>query len=173
MMQGHNLFGPLFIAGIIAMALIFFKDNLPRRADLKWLLKGGPFFINHAPAWKFNAGEKFWFWAAVLGGLALSGSGLILEFPQLAGAVDLTLYANLVHGVAALLLIAMSLGHIYLGTLGVEGTLQTMTTGRCSQAWARQHHSLWAEEKLDRETIERPRGEKSNSTARTSTQAAE
>ena len=143
MMQGHNLFGPLFITGILAMTIVFFKDNLPRIADLKWIIRGGLLFIGHPPSWKFNAGEKIWFWVAILAGLSLSISGIILEFTQLASSLDQVLIANIVHGTAALVMIAFALGHIYLATTGVEGTLETMTTGFCDEAWARQHHDLW------------------------------
>jgi len=146
MMQGHNLFGPLFVVGIIALALIYVKDNLPRSADFVWFFKGGMFFIGHPPSWKNNAGEKGWFWIAVIGGLALSTSGLLMEFPWLAWQLQHLQLANLVHGAAGLIVIAVAIGHIYLGTIGVEGALDGMTSGRSDEAWAHQHHGLWAEE---------------------------
>lgn len=154
MMQGHNLFGPLFIVGILLMALMFVKDNIPTLGDVKWFLKGGPLFLGHEPAGKYNGGEKLWFWTAVISGIALSLSGIVLLFPQITGSIDYPMLANLVHGIAALIVIAFSMGHIYLATV-VEGTMEVMTTGKCDETWARQHHELWAEQQLGPDTSDR------------------
>jgi formate dehydrogenase subunit gamma len=35
----------------------------------------------HAPAWKFNAGQKLMYWFVVLGGAAMIVTGFILMFP--------------------------------------------------------------------------------------------
>ncbi|MHA1164569.1 MAG: formate dehydrogenase subunit gamma [Alphaproteobacteria bacterium] len=145
MMQGHNLLGPLFIIGIVAMAVVYFKDNLPRSADIAWFLKGGLFFKWHVPSWKYNAGEKIWFWVAVAGGLALSGSGLFLDFPWVAQNLQQLQLANLIHSIAGVVLIAFAIGHIYLGTVGVEGALEGMTSGQVDESWAQEHHHLWAD----------------------------
>ena len=45
--------------------------------------------------------------------------------------------------VAALLAAAMVIGHIYLGTLGMEGALDAMRTGYVDEVWAKEHHDLW------------------------------
>ena len=47
------------------------------------------------------------------------------------------------HGIAAILFIAVSFGHIYLATLGVEGALESMTRGTVDANWAKSHHDLW------------------------------
>jgi formate dehydrogenase subunit gamma len=54
--------------------------------------------------------------------------------------------SHVVHGIAALIFIAISFGHIYLGTLGMEGSLESMTTGYVDANWAKAHHDLWYEE---------------------------
>ena len=51
--------------------------------------------------------------------------------------------ANLIHAVAAILLMALSLGHIYLGTIGMEGAYQSMRTGYVDETWAKERHELW------------------------------
>ena len=38
------------------------------------------------------------------------------------------------------------LGHIYIGTIGMEGAFEAMGTGTVDENWAKQHHSLWLEE---------------------------
>ncbi len=146
MLQGHNLFGPLFIAGILVMAALFLKDNLPQKGDLLWIAKGGPWMRSHAPSWKYNIAEKAWYWLAVVAGLVLSASGLVMEFPWVFRDISWIQLANLSHGIAALAIMAVALGHIYLGTIGVEGALEGMTTGSVEEAWAFQHHEMWARE---------------------------
>ena len=49
------------------------------------------------------------------------------------------------HGIGAVLLIAGLFGHIYVGTAGMEASLESMTTGYVDVNWARQHHDHWAE----------------------------
>ena len=51
--------------------------------------------------------------------------------------------ANMVHGVAAALMMALFAGHIYIGTIGMKGALDGMRTGYVDEAWAREHHELW------------------------------
>ena len=54
--------------------------------------------------------------------------------------------ANIVHGISSLVLSAFVLGHIYLGTIGNEGSFEGMIGGEVDEAWAKQHHDLWYEE---------------------------
>jgi formate dehydrogenase subunit gamma len=48
-----------------------------------------------------------------------------------------------VHAIAALVYIAISLGHIYLGTIGLEGSYGAMRTGYVDESWAKEHHEYW------------------------------
>ena len=142
--EGHNLFGPLFIVALVWVILRFLSRNWPSREDIVWLLRGGGFFGGtHCSAGFFNAGEKLWFWLLFIGGLALSVSGLLLDFPALAPGRDALILALVVHGLAAILLLGFALGHIYVGTIGVQGTLQGMTSGEVDEAWAEAHHDRW------------------------------
>lgn len=157
-LQGHNLFGPIFIVSIGALFFTFARGNGFRWVDLKWLLKGGGMLGGHASSGRYNFGEKSWFWWASLCGLALSLSGLLLLFPDhlpgfLQGASAevpperiLMQWATLVHAIAATAFIAFGLGHIYLGTIGMEGALEGMTRGTVDETWAREHHDLWYED---------------------------
>jgi len=51
--------------------------------------------------------------------------------------------ASIVHMIAALLVISASLGHIYLGTIGVEGAYKGMRFGYVDETYAKEHHELW------------------------------
>ncbi len=160
-LQGHNLFGPLFAVGVVVLFVLYLKDNLPRAADLQWLLRGGMFFRGHASCGKFNLGEKTWFWMSSLGGFVIAVSGLLMDFPWAAETVQQLQIAHIAHAVAALVVVAASLGHMYLGTIGVEGALEGMTTGRVDETWGLEHHDLWAKDVIAAER------EKSAGAART------
>ena len=145
--EGHNLFGPLFLVSIILLFARFAAKNIPRLRDITWLVKGGGIIGNaHVIAGFFNAGEKIWFWAVILLGLAVSITGLVLIFPILGQGREIMQLALIVHGIAAVLFIAGSFGHIYIGTVGTEGSLESMTTGYVDESWAEAHHDLWYQE---------------------------
>lgn len=145
-LQAHNLFGPLFIAAIFMLFVNFVRGNGYSLIDLKWLVKLGGFFGGHAPSRFYNFGEKNWFWLSVLLGIVLSISGVLLEFPILLEERLWQQLAHISHAIAALLFIAVGLGHIYLGTVGMEGALEGMTRGEVDENWAKEHHDLWYEE---------------------------
>jgi formate dehydrogenase subunit gamma len=151
----HNLFGPLFLLAVVAMFVLYVKDNFFKLVDLKWFAKGGGMFGGHVSAGRFNAGEKTWFWLVMIFGISLGISGLVLDFAVFGQGREVMALAHVFHGISALILISISFGHIYLGTLGVEGTLDSMTTGSVDAAWAKAHHDQWYEEMTgESETIE-------------------
>ena len=143
----HNYLAWPFMLGLVAMFLAWVSHNIPGKVDLEWVRRGGGLLSGeHPPAHKFNAGQKGIFWAVILGGAALSVSGIYLLFPAFAGSVLASQFWNIVHGIAGVLLIAVILGHIYIGTVGMEGAGEAMTRGDVDLNWAKEHHSLWVEE---------------------------
>ena len=166
----HNYLAFAFMLGVVLMFVLWIKDNLPSRYDVIWLLKGGGLFAKgvHPPARRFNAGQKLIFWAVILGGLSLSLSGWALLFPfeyeffsatfakvnavfgtELPAALTpiQEMQLNQVwHAAVALVLIAIILAHIYIGSIGMEGAFSAMGNGRVDLNWAREHHALWVEE---------------------------
>lgn len=143
----HNFAGPLFAVSLVVMALIFIKDNLPRAGDAGWLAKGGGMLSGeHVPSGRFNAGEKLVFWGGViLLGLTVTASGLVMDLlvPGWGETRGQMQVAHIVHAIAAVLMMAMFIGHIYMGTVGVKGALDAMRTGYVDEAWAKEHHGLW------------------------------
>jgi formate dehydrogenase subunit gamma len=144
----HNFVSPLFAVSVVALILIFVRDNFPKAGDLGWILGIPKFFLGkHLPSGRFNGGEKGWFWVGVVGlSLALVVSGAILLFPNFDQLRSTMQTWSVVHWICAILLVAMSLGHIYVGTIGVEGAYQSMREGHVDETWAKEHHSLWYEE---------------------------
>jgi formate dehydrogenase subunit gamma len=145
----HNIVGPLFIVCVAVMFVMFVRDNLWRKVDWEWLKKSPQVLTGkgHAPSGKYNAAEKGWFWGGVAFlGLVVGITGLILDFPNFAQTRQTMQVANIIHGAGALLFIAASLGHIYMGTIGTEGAYDAMRTGNVDETWAKEHHELWLDE---------------------------
>ena len=145
----HNFVGPFFIVAVTIFIVLFIRDNLPRAYDLKWFARSWGYITGkeHVPSGRFNAGEKVWFWFGVLGlSVVVAWSGLILLFPNFDQTRAVMQEAWIWHAVAALIYIALALGHIYLGTLGVEGAYQAMRTGYVDEVWAKEHHEIWYNE---------------------------
>lgn len=144
----HNFVGPLFLFSIIAFFFLYVKDNFFSGRDVEWLTKfGGLLSGKHVPSGRFNGGEKAWFWLSiVVFGLAVSISGLLLLFPNWNTSREVMAQSNLIHAALGTLFVALSLGHIYIGTLGTEGALKGMKEGYVDETWAKEHHALWLEE---------------------------
>jgi formate dehydrogenase subunit gamma len=51
--------------------------------------------------------------------------------------------AHMVHAVSTILMMAMFIGHIYMGTIGMQGAYDAMKTGYVDETWAREHHEHW------------------------------
>jgi len=143
--HSHNFVGPVFIVSLLMFIVMFAKDNLPRLYDFKWFVKlGGMISGEHVPSGRFNAGEKVWFWTGVVVlSLIVSASGLVLLFPNFDQVRAVMIEANVLHMVSAGTVMAMSLGHMYLGTIGLEGAYGAMRTGYVDETWAKEHHEYW------------------------------
>jgi formate dehydrogenase subunit gamma len=149
----HDFFAWPFMLGVLVMLVVWVWDNLPDRYDANWLKVGGGFFdktnSTHPPAGRFNTGQKFTFWTVVLGGIALGVSGIFLLFPFAFTDVNGMQLAQTVHAIVAVLMVAIIIGHIYIGTLGTEGAFEAMRSGTVDLNFAKQHHSAWVEKKRD------------------------
>jgi len=152
-LQAHNLLGPIFIVALAFMLVIFLKDNVFQKGDFLWALKGGFFSKHHPPSWKYNLGEKSWYWLLAFAGSGLALSGVFLIFPTLLDDVQGMQLSQIAHAVAAVVLIAASIGHIYLGIWGVEGALDSMTLGYVDETWGLEHHRWWAEQEIEKEHV--------------------
>ena len=145
--NAHNFAGPLFAVSLVVVFFTFVKDNLPAKGDLVWLLKGGGILSGkEVPSHRFNAGEKVVFWGGVfLLGAVVVASGFVLDkiVPGMVYERGTMQVAHMVHAVATVLMMAMFLGHIYIGTIGMEGAYDAMRTGYVDETWAKEHHELW------------------------------
>ncbi|MGP9568112.1 formate dehydrogenase subunit gamma [Halomonas sp. AOP5-B2-8] len=151
----HNYLGPIFGILLVVMLVSLIKENIPKKHDWVWFKKGGGMIgKQHVEAGFANGGEKAWYWLLASVGVLVIASGFVLDFPNFNQGRDTMQWANIIHAVGALGLTAVSLGHIYIGTLGTEGALEGMTTGYVDETWAKEHHSLWYEEVKDQTVSE-------------------
>lgn len=166
----HDWVGFAFMVGVVLLIVLWFKNNIPNASDIRWMARLGGMLSKtgqHIPARKFNAGQKVVYWVVFFGGISISLTGLALLMPYeislfsgtfaflnvfgLGLPTDLTVLqetqlALLWHSLVALGLVIIMFGHIYLGTIGMEGAFDSMYSGDVDENWAREHHSLWADE---------------------------
>jgi formate dehydrogenase subunit gamma len=159
----HNYVSFPFTIGVVLILLMWISGNLPNEVDKEWIKRGGGIVGNdHPPAYRFNAGQKLIYWIVVIGGGAVAITGYLLMFPFYGTGIAGMQLAQIVHGVVSVLFVAAMLGHIYIGTLGMEGAFEAMAEGTVDVNWAKQHHSLWLQEEMARtgpnESQSQPRG---------------
>jgi len=165
----HNYVGFAFMVALVLVAVLWIIHNIPNRHDLVWLLRGGGMLGGgHPPAKKFNAGQKIIFWIVILCGVSISMSGWALLNPftttmmadtaAISNSIFGTSFATdlgpiqeqqlqtLWHSIMAVFMIVVIIAHIYIGSVGMEGALDAMTTGEVDTNWAKEHHALWVEE---------------------------
>jgi len=142
----HNYLSFPFALGVVLIFLMWIGGNVPNKVDVEWLKRGGGIVgHDHPPADRFNAGQKMIYWIVVLGGGAVAVSGYVLMFPFYGTTIAGMQVAQIIHGTVAVLFVAAMLGHIYIGTIGMEGAFEAMWDGTVDANWAKEHHSLWLE----------------------------
>ncbi|TAN70653.1 MAG: formate dehydrogenase subunit gamma [Magnetospirillum sp.] len=144
----HNLSGFVFITGLVVIFVLWARDNLWDRYDAGWIAHGGGLLKKgvHPPAAKFNFGQKTQFWMVIVIGTLVSSTGVSLLFPFSFAEMHGMQVMQLIHAGLALIMVLFILGHIYIGTIGMEGPIGAVTTGYVDREWARQHHSVWVAE---------------------------
>ena len=147
----HNYLSFPFTIGVVLIFLIWIAGNIPNAVDVQWFKRGGGIVgHDHPPAYRFNAGQKAIYWIVVLGGGAVAITGYMLMFPFYGTDIDTMQSAEMIHAIVAMLFIAAMLGHIYIGTIGMEGAFEAMGEGTVDVNWARQHHNLWLQDEMAR-----------------------
>lgn len=143
----HNYLAFPFTLGVVVLLLLWVKDNIPNRLDIAWFKAGGGLTgKGHPAAGRFNGGQKLVFWITVIGGALVAVSGYVLIFPFAVADIAGMQLAHIVHGVLSVLMIGAIIGHIYIGSVGMEGAFDAMGSGQVDLNWAKEHHSLWVEQ---------------------------
>ena len=143
----HNYVAFAFMTGLLLIFVLWVRDNVWDKYDWGWIKKGGGllFPTEHPPADKFNFGQKTVFWAVMIGGGVLSFTGLNLLFPFVLFDLQAQQWIQAIHATVSQILCMMMVAHIYIGTVGMEDAIDTMTDGYVDENWAKEHHSAWLE----------------------------
>jgi formate dehydrogenase subunit gamma len=154
----HPWFGLFFDIFFLFQFLNWFVPMRWTKADSRWLRRIKEYMTNKEKLEPedvgfFNAGQKLYFWTIAVSGLLFLITGLPLWFDD---AVPLWLVAvsYVVHDIAALIMLAGFIIHIYEGTAAQPGTFRSMIDGTVSRAWAWTHHPAWYKEVTGRDPRE-------------------
>lgn len=157
----HSIGCVIFIVAIIPMLAMWIKDMFFRLADIKWLVIMGGYLSKEnkpVPAYKFNAGQKMWFWVATLGGFVMIASGGILYFNNVdlgkiasffgLYQISLLRLAALVHNFLGLVVVGFFIVHLYMSLFAIKGSLNSMLDGNKEEEEVQILHSLYYQEKI-------------------------
>ena len=147
----HNYLSFPFAIGVVCIFLMWIAGNIPNKVDVQWLKEGGGIIGDKdPPSYRFNGGQKMIYWIVVIGGTLSAITGYLLMFPFYATDIQGMQLAQTVHAIIAVLFVAAMLGHIYIGTIGMEGAFEAMGEGTVDVNWAKKHHNLWLEQEMAR-----------------------
>ncbi len=143
----HPFLGAAFAILFYAYALRLVRENLPMQGDREWLDKMVDYMNKKAEVkaqGKYNAGQKLMYWSMLATIFLLLVSGILMWRPYFAPGVpvDLRRLAGVVHAVMAFVMFVGIGVHIY-AAYWTKGSIQAMTRGTVSRAWARFHHPGW------------------------------
>jgi len=141
----HPIVGVAFTVGVVLMLVLWLRDMVFDDRDRAWTrdlrnyVREGH---SRVDVDRFNAGQKGYFWFAVVTGVLLLITGLPLWFPGLMSA-GWNQFARLLHHAVFLLTVGGFIIHVYMSTVMLPGTMPGMTGGRVTRAWAAWHHPSW------------------------------
>jgi formate dehydrogenase subunit gamma len=141
----HPIIGAAFTIGVIVMLVMWLRDMMFDDSDRQWARDLGRYVReghSEADVGRFNAGQKGYYWFAVVTGILLFLTGLPLWFPDMLSA-GWNQFARLFHHVLFLLSVGGFIVHVYMSTVMLPGTVEGMTSGRVTRAWAAWHHPRW------------------------------
>ncbi len=151
----HPWFGLGFVIFFGLQALNWLQVMRWTPSDTRWMKRIKSYVRNEdamepSDVGFFNAGQKLQFWEIVGGCIAYVITGAIMWLPEIFGRV-LVAISYVIHDISALVMLAGIFVHIYLSTFGETHTIQAMTRGTVSEAWAWTHHPAWYKEVTGRD----------------------
>jgi len=144
----HPWIGLVLVVSYAGLVVQFWRDNFWNRDDTAWLRKIDRVVMNdeeHVPeVGRFNAGQKFVFWAMALLIPVLLFTGLVSWQVYFGGLTPLVFqrFDILIHSLAAIAAIIVWIIHVYAG-IWVRGSMRAMMQGWVTPGWAFRHHRKW------------------------------
>jgi formate dehydrogenase subunit gamma len=166
----HPWFGLVFEVFFLFQFINWVTPMLWTSADRRWVKRLRQYATNEnrlepEEVGFFNGGQKLYFWAIVLSGLLFLITGVLLWFDQAVGRWIVAI-SYVIHDLAALLMLAGFIIHIYEGTAHQPGTFQSMIAGTVTERWAWTHHPAWYRAVTGRDPREAYEREKRRQAAR-------
>ncbi len=144
----HPFIGIVMFVSFAVLALRFWHHNVLDRDDVRWLERIGDVLNNREdrlPAvGRYNAGQKLLFFILIVCLLLLLLSGIVIWRRYFSGyfPIGIIRFSALVHAIAAFVLIAAIIVHIY-AAIWVKGSMGAMLRGTVTPGWAYKHHRRW------------------------------
>lgn len=148
MRSAHPWFGVAFSLGVVVMLVSWARPMVFTKTDREWgrglrdYTRTGHTGLDTG---RYNAGQKGYYWFAVVTGLLLLATGIPLWYPWMLGA-GWNRWARLLHHGLFLLTVGGFIIHVYMSTVMLPGTFSAMSTGRVTRRWAAWHHPRWHRE---------------------------
>jgi formate dehydrogenase subunit gamma len=149
----HPFIGVALFILFFALAVRFWRHNLLDADDVRWLKQFDDVLARREDKLpeigRYNAGQKLFFFVAVVCILLLLLSGIVIwrRYFSAMFPVDVIRGAALVHAVAAFVMIVGIIVHIY-AAIWVKGSVDAMVRGTVTLGWARKHHVKWFRQSL-------------------------
>ena len=141
----HNWAGVVFSVSLLYSMVHYLKDSLTYDADdRQWFKVAGGYLSSNVkvpPMGKHNPGQKLYYLAILLAGIAIALSGFGIWMMKDNSAV--MLLSHLVHNVAFCIFAIAVPVHIYMSTLANPGTFQIMVNGKVPLDLARKRYPKW------------------------------
>jgi formate dehydrogenase subunit gamma len=144
----HPWIGVVLLISYAGMIVQFWRDNGWNRDDVAWTRAIGSVLGNDEKGLpevgRFNAGQKFVFWAMALLVPVLFFSGVVIWDVYFSAytTIEQQRIATLIHSLAAITAIIVWIIHVY-AALWVNGSVRGMTQGYVTPGWAWRHHRAW------------------------------
>src|SRR5262249_15312567 len=144
----HPWFSLIFVVGVLFLLRAWQQRMRKEPGDEEWTNNFGAYIRYEkelSEVGKYNAGQKMFFWAVVLGSLALLLSGIVMWFPTIFPYFMRTI-AYWLHEITFIAFVIGIIYHIYISTAAMPGTFRAMSRGTVTKQWARWHHPRWYRE---------------------------
>jgi formate dehydrogenase subunit gamma len=144
----HPWIGVVLLFSYAGLIVQFWRDNLPRKADIGWVLAINRVLINQEEGVpevaRFNVGQKMVFWSMTLLIPVLFVTGIMIweVYFFTYTSIEAQRIAVLIHCLAATGAIIVWIVHVY-AAIWVHGSVRAMTQGYVTPGWAWRHHRQW------------------------------
>lgn len=160
----HPWFGLVFEVFFFFQFLNWVGPMAWTEADRRWMRRVRAYATNEErleaeDVGFFNGGQKLYFWAIVVCGILFLITGLLMWFDNLSPRWVVAA-SYVIHDIAALVMLAGFIIHVYEGTAQQPGTFHSMIDGTVTEDWAWTHHPAWYRDVTGRDPREAYEDEK-------------